>query len=213
MDRNEVAEFCPPQTAMNIKFTIEMAKLANICMSSSSISLQINMKYATNKSQSNFIDERISIIQYSCDKSPTYAELESIATSLTNWKNQLPSELSTLRYDELSNWTSENFWPILLQLVYDRAVSMHYRPRSNLRPGVMAVKKEDSMNTSPEIDGASLNKERERARKAVVSAASSTFRLVEDLLRHDLLRFCPASVYVLFHPSSFICIPFITSIY
>lgn len=39
-------------------------------------------------------------------------------------------------------------------------------------------------------------RDREKARKAVVASANSTFRLVEDLLRHDLLRYCPPVMLV-----------------
>ncbi|EPS45917.1 hypothetical protein H072_108 [Dactylellina haptotyla CBS 200.50] len=164
MDQEEVAMLCPPQQSVNIRYAIEIAKLGKIY-------------------------ERIASIQYSCTHRPSLQDLEDIASDLTNWKNDLPLELSTLRYDEMRTWTSENFWPILLQLVHDRAVSMHYRPRCS-RPKGRAAWETDGRSPDEET----LMKDREKARKAVVSAASNTFRLIEDLLRHDLLKFAPAAV-------------------
>ncbi|KAK6337831.1 hypothetical protein TWF696_001310 [Orbilia brochopaga] len=158
MSEEEITELCPPQHPVHIKYCIEIAKLSKIY-------------------------EKIASMQYSCTHRPSYADMEVIASDLANWKNNLPPELSTDRYDEMRTWTSDNFWPILLQLVHDRAVSMHYRPRCS-RPAT-----DDRL-----LDEELLLKEREKARKAVVSAASNTFRLIEDLLRHDLLRYAPAAV-------------------
>ncbi|KAK6523665.1 hypothetical protein TWF281_001641 [Arthrobotrys megalospora] len=160
----EIATLCPPQQAVNIKYVIEIAKLGKIY-------------------------ERIASIQYSCTHRPSSKDLDDLANDLADWKNNLPPELSTLRYDEMRTWTPENFWPILLQLVHDRAVSMHYRPRCSLPKGRTSWETEGSPS-----DEESLIKEREKARKAVVSAASNTFRLIEDLLRHDLLKYAPAAV-------------------
>ncbi|KAK6531737.1 hypothetical protein TWF694_002912 [Orbilia ellipsospora] len=164
MSEDEISVLCPQQQPVNIKYMIEISKLGKIY-------------------------ERIASIQYSCTHRPSAKDLEDLANDLTTWKNNLPAELSTLRYDEMRTWTSENFWPILLQLVHDRAVSMHYRPRCS-RPRGRAAWDTDGRN----IDEETLMKEREKARKAVVSAASNTFRLIEDLLRHDLLKYAPAAV-------------------
>ncbi|EWC47298.1 hypothetical protein DRE_03417 [Drechslerella stenobrocha 248] len=164
MSEEEIAELCPSQHPVNIKYCVETAKLGKIY-------------------------ERIAAIQYSCTHRPSWEDLDKIANDLTTWKSNLPPELSTDRYDEMRTWTSENFWPLLLQLVHDRAVSMHFRPRcsrpkdgSSWGTGYRAMSEENMM------------KETEKARKAVVSAASNTFRLIEDLLRHDLLKFAPAGV-------------------
>ncbi|KAJ6258553.1 hypothetical protein Dda_6597 [Drechslerella dactyloides] len=164
MSEKEITELCPPQHPVHIKYCIEIAKLSKIY-------------------------EKIASLQYSCTHRPSYADMEVIANDLANWKNNLSPELSTDRYDEMRSWTPDNFWPILLQLVHDRAVSMHYRPRCS-RPTNRATWETDECP----VDEESLLKEREKARKAVVSAASNTFRLIEDLLRHDLLRFAPAAV-------------------
>ncbi|KAF3923031.1 hypothetical protein ABW20_dc0104225 [Dactylellina cionopaga] len=163
-DQEEMTTLCPPQQPVNIKYAVEIAKLGKIY-------------------------ERIASVQYSCTHRPTHQDLEDLANDLTTWKNDLPTELSTLRYDEMRTWTAENFWPILLQLVHDRAVSMHYRPRCSRPKGRASWETGDHTD-----DEATLMKEREKARKAVVSAASNTFRLVEDLLRHDLLKYAPAAV-------------------
>lgn len=160
----DLATLCPPQLPVTIKYVIEIAKLGKIY-------------------------ERIASVQYSCTHRPSHKDLDDLANDLADWKNNLPPELSTLRYDEMGTWTPENFWPILLQLIHDRAVSMHYRPRCSLPKGRASWESENSPG-----DDEALIKEREKARKAVVSAASNTFRLVEDLLRHDLLKYAPAAV-------------------
>ncbi|KAF3921240.1 hypothetical protein ABW21_db0205323 [Orbilia brochopaga] len=164
MSEAEITELCPPQHPVHIQYCIEIAKLGKIY-------------------------EKIASTQYSCTYRPSYADMEVIANDLASWKNNLPPELSTDRYDEMRTWTSDNFWPILLQLVHDRAVSMHYRPRCS-RPTGPATSETGDQLPDEEV----LLKEREKARKAVVSAASNTFRLIEDLLRHDLLRYAPAAV-------------------
>ncbi|KAF3167911.1 hypothetical protein EYR41_011204 [Orbilia oligospora] len=160
----DLATLCPAQLPVTIKYVIEISKLGKIY-------------------------EKIASVQYSCTYRPTHRDLDDLANDLADWKNNLPPELSTLRYDEMRTWTSENFWPILLQLVHDRAVSMHYRPRCSLPKGRASWESESSTG-----DDEALVKEREKARKAVVSAASNTFRLTEDLLRHDLLKYAPAAV-------------------
>jgi len=139
-----------------------------------------------------FLDERIHCYQYATRNPASHTDLEDIANSLQEWRNTLPNELSTSRYDEFRTWTPENFWPILLQIVHDRAVSLHFRPRcSPPKRRIWGAAGEGPLDEHNTI------KDREKARKAVVASANSTFRLVEDLLRHDLLRYCPPIMYVL----------------
>ncbi|KAF3939086.1 hypothetical protein ABW19_dt0209894 [Dactylella cylindrospora] len=164
VNEEDMSALCPPLSPVNIKYAMEIANLGKIY-------------------------ERIARVQYACSHRASQKDLDGIATALTTWKNSLPAELSTVRYDEMPTWTPENFWPILLHLVHDRAVSMHFRPRCS-RPKGRAAWENDGQITDEET----LMREREKARKAVVSAASNTFRLIEDLLRHDLLKYAPAAV-------------------
>lgn len=117
-------------------------------------------------------------------------------TALNEIASQDISFPSGFSREDVSSWTEENVCMVFLHLNYERFVTLHLRMVGTL------LKAASCGGTSTTVDGGNgqpfFNSQLDRikalneVRANIVSSATRSVRLFEDLLARDLLRYSPS---------------------
>ena len=153
-----------------ISYFIQLVKLSKVCKF-------VHLQPLFSKHKDDFIMRT----QYSASnaKSPTdHMFFILVGEKLKEWKVELPSSLR-LDTERKGGWTSQNMYPLLLRIVYERAVALHYRP--------LCYEGHPWHNICTTTEAHMRN----------FDSAIETIRLFELLLQNELLLFCPDYTYEL----------------